>query len=314
METPSLSAVDTGSSISSAASGNEKEPTTAQTTTTDLSVNLISEEKDDDVEYSATMTERPGLGDDSQETEGQGTSSAPIPNNKQTEAPGDIEENANSSSDESSGSSSSGSSYFTRRAARENTTTLYKAYSRRLRSSEVGPETHKKKAPKLVRSFIDYLQVLEDRVQKLETTGTSAAPDSDGKDKATAGPEGDKATEDDEAKRLNVETKFYRQDIKESNQMFESDVSPQPLLKVAYEPLVNARPLQASADDFLAQPDTITVNKLILESQPILKFLEAHVGFKVPKTRIQISRPFRLLLRNADKFKGQLEKLEGKHQ
>lgn len=219
---------------------------------------------------------------------------------------------------------------FVRRQARVlNTNDLYKTYLDKLHRQAIRTGEKKNQGSKLVKSFIDYVRVLEDRVGQLE----SKVPKESTGEQPAIEPEPEKEEpkeKDGEPERkwsdVGLEVKFFNAEyeinldgtyISENTTKegtYTSGTGPKHLIRVLYdwnEDLARNPPRLSDGE----QPDPKQINLLAVgvTSEPIAKFFKKQLDLETDDTfLVRISKPFRPLLRNLQPLKDQLAKLEDK--
>jgi hypothetical protein len=204
-----------------------------------------------------------------------------------------------------------------------NTTNLYNAYVNRLREQddklerEDGEDEEKKKpekAPVMIRGVVDYVRVLEERIQKLEKR-------SKGEVRADLVPKA--AQGDDESGELLMDTKFFHakeeftlegdwQDNIHKKGSYQCVLDPKYLIRVLYNWAdgVQRKGIESTGKP---EPKDIEIIAFGMESTPVAEFFQQSLGFGTDKTDLlRFSKPFRPLIRSFGSLKAQLEKLESK--
>lgn len=199
-----------------------------------------------------------------------------------------------------------------RQMSRLPTSKIHEAYLMRLEAQK-DKRTNKDRAPNMVKGIIDYMKMLEDRIQALEST---------------ANQEGGLGQSDDtntnEFGSLVHEIKFYYAKDEFTPEGVWKDNT---LKKGSYQSRVDAnhliRVLYNRADGDAGQltskenPDPEDVNILAfgIMSQPLSAFFTKKLGIEVeesPLHPLRFGKPFRPLVRHIQPLRDHLAKLEGK--
>lgn len=221
-----------------------------------------------------------------------------------------------------------------RKASRLTEDTLYESYRLKLRrKAAASPDTKRNTGSELVKSFIDYVRVLEERVDNLEAgirvgkDKTGASEGKDEKKEKNDKKEDEAVVEKEEKPLLKLDAAFfhaakeftptgqYRFENLHESGYYTSNVDPERLVRVLYEWddvfAQKARPSPTPSAGFVPEPDSIQLIAIGITSEPIAKFFREQLGFMIDGTHLlRFSRPFRPLIRNWQTLKNQLAKLE----
>jgi hypothetical protein len=218
---------------------------------------------------------------------------------------------------------------------RMNSAAIYEAYLKKLEAEDKALEDHKSaskhkirgeqeyssqfsRSSKLVRGFVDYVRVLEQRIENLESSANVGTSKTE---------YGEVATVEVPAE-VELTVKFYhaakeidavgnfRAKYNITNNTFNCRNDRQQILRVLFDWVDGApkdHPKDLNSSSLL--PEYIEIQALGITSEPISKFLDHKLGAKsksgLPLTRL--FRPFRPLLRNFSALKEQLLKLKAKY-
>lgn len=170
------------------------------------------------------------------------------------------------------------------------------------------------RAPRLARSFVDYVRTVDERLQKIEVK-------LDIDSKLTKQPE------DVAGKEHTVQTKFYNASAQPQPKgmgvdddetgwseqgTFLSEVDRKHCLRVLFnwvqEHTIEADPQR---NDEHPDPELIEISDIRIHSDPIAAFLSKQLDYEIHKDSVvHLKRPFRILIRKADSIKKQLAFLE----
>lgn len=210
-----------------------------------------------------------------------------------------------------------GLEFFTNVVA-ENATSkeIYDLWATKLRKyAEAYDKSHAtERNPRLVRSFMDYVGTVDDRLQKIESKIGLAAKET-------------KKPEDVPGKGDSVQTKFYNASAQpqfRSTSMdddeqgwneqgnFLSEVDPKHCLRVLFNWVQDHNTDNDSPrDDEHPDHKRIDISEIRIDSDPITAFLAKQLDFEVHKDSVvRLKRPFRTLIRKVDSFRKQLSFLE----
>lgn len=173
------------------------------------------------------------------------------------------------------------------------------------------------RAPRLARSFVDYLRAVDDRLEKIESKiGINAKSMEQPKDK--------------QGREHSVQTKFYNASAQPQSKgmsieddeagwneqgTFLSEMDQKHCLRVLFTwvPDQTIR-TDLQSEDEQPDPERIEISNIRIHSEPITAFLAKQLDFEVQKDSVlHLKRPFRILIRKADAIKKQLAFLEREH-
>lgn len=196
---------------------------------------------------------------------------------------------------------------------------IYDLWATKLRKyGESYDKTHAtERNPRLVRSFMDYVGTVDDRLQKIESKIGLAAKET-------------KKPEDVPGKGHSVQMRFYNastqpqsrstsieDDEKGWNEQgsFLSEVDPKHCLRVLFNWVQDHNTGDdSSCDDEHPDPKRIEISEIRIHSDPITAFLAKQLDYEVHKDSvIRLKRPFRTLIRKIDSIKKQLSFLESEY-
>ena len=220
---------------------------------------------------------------------------------------------------------------------------LYEAYVMKLqRQDEKSKKPKKEKSSRLVRSFVDYVRLLEERIEQLENkVGKADGPAPEEEDQPNE--QGSTVAEEttDEAKPADaedteaasgerwadvaLETKFFQADNEfdaEGGYVW-GNIRKKGTYQCNEDPKVLIRVLYNWAEDVAEKPPTLTEGEtpnpkhidplaIGVTSEPISTFFSKQLDLDVDSNNlVRFSKPFRPLLRNLQPLREQLVKLEG---
>lgn len=180
-------------------------------------------------------------------------------------------------------------------------------------SYDKSPESER--APRLARSFVDYVRTVDNRLEKIES-------------KIGINAKSKKEPEDTAGKGHSVQTKFYNASAQPQSQStsmddddeigwndrgtFISEVDPKHCLRVLFNWIQDHNTEDDSErDDEHPDPKHIEISDLRIHSDPITAFLAKQLDYDVQKNGVvHMKRPFRVLIRKSDAIKKQLSFLE----
>ena len=215
-------------------------------------------------------------------------------------------------------------STVTRRAAWISSEGFYKGFKEKLKIKAQGKDS-KNQAPKLVKGLVDYLRVLEDRIEQLEV-GTVAKLNNKNKEK-----------EEDEAKKreakshdstVEIAVKFFNSAayLKEDGSFpdengqsekgtFTCSHDTQQLIRVLYFKSRDERAKPSNqADSEPPSPEDIDILTFGVSSEAISAFFANQLDIDTDKNHlIRFGKPFRPLIRHLSHVREQLKKLETNH-
>jgi hypothetical protein len=207
-------------------------------------------------------------------------------------------------------------SYLNEISEATSSTEIYKMWVSKLgkyaESYDKSPASER--APRLARSFIDYVRTVDDRLDKIESKmGINA--------KST------KAPEDTPGKEHTVQTKFYNASAQPQSQStmtdgdeigwnekgtFLSEVDPKHCLRVLFNWVHRqTSDNDAERDDEHPDAENIEISDIRIHSEPVTSFIAKQLDYEVQKDGLMhLKRPFRTLIRKVDSIKKQLSLLE----
>ncbi|KAJ4018796.1 hypothetical protein NW752_005924 [Fusarium irregulare] len=286
----------------------------------DLTGEPINDEKPAEEDQAPIMKEEPGP-DSTSDTQGM-TSDAPKPI---VDDPAAVEPASDEEEDVLQGNGFFAKEKFIEVASGLTTEDLYGLYANKMKALR---DTQKIPAPrrpsKFVNSIVDYVQVLEERIGKLEEAVdvAKAKPENadavatEDADKATGTGDGEEKDKDQtfEAKFFHSATEFNREGKhkpdKSKDGTFSCDSDSQHFIRVLFN-WTDGRVQSQPAKDSQPDPEKVDIIALRIESEPVSEFLKATVNLSTnlfPSLRMK--KPFRPLLQSYDKIKEQLAKLD----
>ncbi|KAK0707756.1 hypothetical protein B0H67DRAFT_321770 [Lasiosphaeris hirsuta] len=210
---------------------------------------------------------------------------------------------------------------------------IFEAYKRRM-NMEVPPSApgppgappHRPQAANLVNGVVDYLRVLEQRVNTLETRGQMRPPGPPGPPPAAATGAGH--TDDPELAVKFYDSRHYLYDdgiyhdchntgnLGETS--FLTSAGTQHFLRVLYAPIrEDSEPQDLAERNPNAEPpnpDDVEIITFGITSLPLTDFFEEELDFDLDTDYlIRLGKPFRPLIRNIGQIRGHLQKLEDKY-
>jgi len=203
--------------------------------------------------------------------------------------------------------------YVIERADRLSTKNLYDIYSRKLDTEDKKRPVGSKggKAPRIVRGFADYVRTLEERIATLEANSEVKGPMNKTTPDNVVSATGDPS----------MRTAFYKfcdgqtfefidlinNDAWKEKGTFTSEVDERHFLRVLYQ----GSSTPSSPTESLDPGPDIEVLALQLYSAPVATFLEKLAQHQVHKDHlVRLTKPFRLLIQNADTIRDHLKRLQ----
>lgn len=226
---------------------------------------------------------------------------------------------------------------------------LYEAYLKRLSNIEVRKAREKVHEPQVsqpskpVKSMVDYVRVLEDRIQRLEEAQAgyqnyaNNRSDEEAKRRADEaarhtdhdsddGPKlsGGEKTDEDKQPDLLLEIKFFHSagefdadgnyvDNLDKKGTYTCNTDPMYLVRALFSWADEAAPASKSKSPAHnpPNPDDIDILAFGIHSEPVAKFYEDKIGIPMESSHLlKTGKPFRPLIRNLHLLRGQLAKLE----
>lgn len=177
---------------------------------------------------------------------------------------------------------------------------LYELYTRKIYNDTNGLDQTADRAPRLTRTFVEYISAVDDRLSKLESKILEL-----GKDKSAGEKKDDinKSDKSGDGSPPAPKTKFKRTFSREDDSSFlsrsESDADPTVRLWVLYMSATESAVPRGSDPN----PATIEVTEIGIRSPAIFSFFEENLDYTLQKDGIIHMRwPFRILLRMSDKI------------
>lgn len=209
------------------------------------------------------------------------------------------------------------SNYVLERAERLSTKTLYDIYARKRDAEDkkkpAGPK--RSKAPRIVRGFADYVRALEDRIAKLEADSGAKATQEEAPLAEVISATGDPSMRTTFYRFSNGQTFDFIDQIDDEKWKekgtFTSEVDERQFLRVLYQGGSTQNDTTTSADP---GPD-IDILALQLFSAPVATFLENMApGIMLHNDNLlRLTKPFRLLIQNAEAMKDQMKRLQERY-
>lgn len=228
------------------------------------------------------------------------------------------DEGEESDSGSESSSSSSDDSDHVEQASRLTTSRLHEAYLKRLENQK-GKRTNGERGPAMVRGMVDYMKMLEDRIEALESERGLKQEEEKGAD------EQKDADQQHELGSLVHEVKFFHSrgeflpdgnwnDNVLKKGSFQSKLDPNHLMRVLYDWADDSSPQNRNKDD--PDPNDIDILAFGIMSQPMAAFFTKRLGIEVEEGEghpLRFGKPFRPFLRNYQAIKDHYGKLEKKY-
>lgn len=220
---------------------------------------------------------------------------------------------------------------------------LYDSYVLKLRrQDEKSKRPKKEKSSRLVKSFVDYVRLLEERIEQLETKVDKAAksdavdvveedqreptpPEENAEDTKPPDDENKEAASTERWADTALETKFfttenefdsdgvYKWDNTQKAGSYQCNLDSKVLLRVLYnwtEELAEKPPVLAEGET--PNPKHIDPLAVGITSEPIATFFSKQLDLETDTNDlVRFSKPFRPLIRNLQPLREQLAKLEG---
>lgn len=224
-----------------------------------------------------------------------------------------------SDADAESESSSGVDSDAVERASHLRSSKIHEAYLKRLEKQK-SKRKNSERAPAMVRGIIDYMKMLEDRIQNLESTAVAKPAEDETVDQQK------KADEEAKLRTLLPEIKFYHNkgefnsdgnwnDNVLKKGSYQSKLEPNYLIRVLYD-CTDGNPPQ-NTDKDSPESNDIDILAFGIMSPPVATFFNKRIGIVIEESEghpVRFGKPFRPLLRNFQSLKDHLAKLEKKFQ
>lgn len=200
------------------------------------------------------------------------------------------------------------------------TVSLYKTYALRLgRDKEKAKRSGK--APTMVRGVIDYVQTLEDRIQKLEAAETDRLERVKSSHAAVEANDTDTNAKNEwgglvqEVKFFHAKGEFGPDGQWNDNNLkkgsYQCKLDPNHLIRVLYDWADDVEPQSISGGS--PEPDSIDIIAFGIMSKPVATFFSKRLGLGGDLSHpVRFGKPFRPLIRNLQPLREQLAKLEEK--
>jgi hypothetical protein len=197
-----------------------------------------------------------------------------------------------------------------------NSKEIYEMWVRKLRkyAESYDKSAAGERTPRLARSFVDYVQTVDDRLERIESK---------------IGINGKSTKEPDKVpgQEHSVQTKFYNASTQpQSKSMsmeddetgwneqgsFISEVDRKHCLRVLFNWVQeHTTETDSQRNDEHPDPERIEISDIRIHSDPITAFLAKQLDYEVQKDSVvHLKRPFRILIRKVDSIKKQLASLE----
>lgn len=227
-------------------------------------------------------------------------------------------EDEKSESDAESSDSSEEGSEFEQRVSKLRTSRIHKAYAMRLENQK-SKRKDEDRAPAMVRGIMDYMKMLEDRIQSLEATGTAKAVEKEGTDQQKETDEqGELGSLVHEVKFFHTKGEFAADGNWHDNTLkkgsYQSKLDPNHLIRVLYDWMDDSNPQNRNKET--PEPEDIDVLSFGIMSQPVAAFFSKRLAIDMEEAAghpVRFGKPFRPLIRNFQAVRDHLAKLERKH-
>lgn len=189
----------------------------------------------------------------------------------------------------------------------------------RLENADDEPEINKETTPDLVKHFIEFFRVLEDRMTRLEHRPSKRLPEDHGSSNCQTLAEPSGSQDATETVFAPLSRRLTETDTKAAEIIRElcpaDDCSDNHILRVGCHNLASSSAINStSTAPGGPDPNQIEMIFISIRSPAISRFLEAQTGFRFDSDGlIHVTRPFKVLIQNAAAMKDQIRKLETKY-
>lgn len=198
---------------------------------------------------------------------------------------------------------------------------LYRLYVDHLQhEDDKSKKKDEDKSPDLVRHFVDYIRVLEDRMTRLETGNPRHVAENKTSSKLRTHTQSLSTQDNSETVFAPLSRRLTETDTKATELLRElcpeDELADCHILRVGCHNLSSSSSVSnsASTSPVASEPDPGQIEMIFISinSQAISRFLETHTGFKFDRDGvIHVTRPFKILIQNAAAIKEQHAKLRG---
>lgn len=226
------------------------------------------------------------------------------------------EDEESESGSESSGTSSDDSEHV-EQASRLTTSRLHKAYLKRLENRK-NKRANSERAPAMVRGMVDYMKMLEDRIEALESGRGLEQKEEKAADEKEEAEQQELGSLVHEVKFFHSKGEFlpdgYWNDNVLKKGSFQSKLDPNYLMRIVYDWADDSSPQNRNKDD--PDPNDIDILAFGIMSQPVAAFFTKRLAIEVEEGEghpLRFGKPFRPFIGNYQAIKDHYGKLEKKY-